>query len=118
MAAQITGLGKTTVPAAGTPVPVAIPSSVAGPATPGENSVHAILIQALAGNSGKVYVGGPGLNKSTLANCFVVLPVPTSNLIPTFSISVTAAANALSLQDLYIDVDVNGEGVLVSVVVV
>jgi hypothetical protein len=38
-------------------------------------------------------------------------------LIPTFSISLTAAANALRLSDLWIDAEINGEGVLISAVV-
>lgn len=117
MAAQLTGCGKTTVVTPGIPVQVSVPAAVAGPANPGLSSVHAILIQALPTNLGKAYVGTAGLDKSALTKCLVVLPIPTINLLPTFSISLTAAANALSLLDLWIDADNAGEGVLISVVV-
>jgi hypothetical protein len=75
------------------------------------------VVSALSGNTGKIYIGTAGLNKTTLANTLVVLAIPTVNLIPTFSCSLTAAANALSLSDLFIDADVGGEGVLISAVV-
>lgn len=118
MAASMIGCGKTTVPTPGTPVPVAYPSDVAGPANPGETTVHAILLQALSTNTGKVYIGTTGMLKTPLTKCLVVLPVPTANLLPTFSIAVTAAANALGLSDLVIDADQANDGVLLSVVIV
>jgi hypothetical protein len=116
MAAQLVGCGKTTVPNSGTPVQVSVPAAIAGPGSPGLSSAHALLIQALSTNLGKVYIGVAGLSKATLANCLVVLPIPTVNLLPTFSISLTTAANALSLSDLWIDADNAGEGVLISAV--
>lgn len=117
MAALLFSAGKVAVVAAGTPVQVPVPSTVAGPGAPGLSTVHAFLISALAGNAGKVYIGLAGMNKSTLVGVLVVLPVPTTNLIPTFAVSLTQAANALSLSDLWIDADTNGDGVLVSGVV-
>lgn len=111
MSALLKGLGKTTVTTPGTPVQVSVPSVINPP------SCHACIIEALFGNTGKVYVGTSGLTKSTLADVLVVLPIPTSNLIPTFSISIVSGANALHLRDLWIDADVAGEGVIVSAVV-
>jgi hypothetical protein len=117
MAAVMFATGKITVPAAGTPVPIPT-TAIAGPqGAAGFKSVHAFIIQALSTNTGKIYVGLAGLNKSTLVGVLCVLPIPTANLIPTFSVSLTAAANALALDDLLIDADVNGEGVTVSGVV-
>lgn len=117
MAASLVGCGTTLVPNPGTPVQVRVPPEIAGPGNPGLSTVHAFLVQAVPGNTGRTYVGTAGLNKSTLAHVLAVLPIPTANLIPTFSTSVTAAANALSLSDLWIDADIGGEGVLVSAVV-
>lgn len=119
MAASLIGCGKTLVPAPGTPVQVTVPAGVAGPlGAQGLSTVHAFMVQALSTNTGKVYVGSiAGMVKATLAGVLVVLPIPTVNLIPTFSVSVTAAANALSLLDLWIDADIASEGVLISVVV-
>jgi hypothetical protein len=118
MAASLFATGKIAVASAGTPVNVPVPSfGWAGPAQPVLSTVHAFIIQALSTNAGKIYVGVAGLNKTTLAGVLVVLPVPTVNLIPTFSVSVTEGANALSLSDLWIDADNSGEGVTISGVI-
>jgi hypothetical protein len=118
MAASLFATGKITVAAAGTPVPVTVPSVVSGPlGAQGLTTVHAFIVQALKGNTGAIYIGLLGMSKSTLVGVLCVLPIPTANLIPTFSVSLTEAANALSLTDLFIDADVNGEGVTVSGVV-
>lgn len=118
MAASLFSLGKLTVPASGTPVNVPAPTLPSqGPTVPALTTVHAFLVAALAANTGKVYIGVAGMNKATLAGVLMVLPVPTTNLIPTFSVSVTAAANALSLTDLWIDVDNSNDGVLISGVI-
>ncbi len=119
MAASFFATGKVVVGTAGTPVQIGpLPTVVAGPlGAQGLSTVHAFVIQALSGNTGKIYIGLAGLNKSTLVGVLVVLPVPTANLIPTFSASLTAAANALSLTDLWFDADNGGEGVTISGVV-
>ena len=111
MAALLKGLGPTVVPAPGTPVQVVVPSVINPP------SCHACIIEALSTNTGKTYVGTAGMNKATLADVLVVLPIPTANLIPTFSISIVTGANALHLPGLWIDADIVGEGVLISAVV-
>lgn len=120
MAATLFATGKITVAAAGTPVAVSayIPSTVSGPlGAQGNKTVHAWLIQALSTNVGKVYIGLSTLNKSTLAGVIVTLPVPTTNLLPSFSCSLTEGANALPLDDLYIDADNANDGVTISGVV-
>ena len=111
MAAILKSLGKTVVPVAGVPVAVAVPAIINPP------TVHAFLVEVLAGNTGNVYVGTSDLVKSTLVGVLVVLPVPTANQLATFSVSITSAGNALALTDLYIDADVNGDGVLISAIV-
>ena len=118
MAASLFSMGKVATVVAGTPVNVPSPSfSWMGPAQPVLTTVHAFMVQALSGNAGKIYVGVAGMNKSTLAGVLVVLPVPTVNLIPTWSVSLTEGPNALSLTDLWIDSDNSGEGVTVSGVI-
>lgn len=98
--------GRIIVPAAGTPIQVFV----------GHKHVHAVLIEALPTNTGKAFIlepsgvkGGPGE--------LAILPIPTANTIPTFSETISAAPNALDLFYYFIDVDVSGEGVLVSYVV-
>jgi hypothetical protein len=111
MAAQFYALGPLVVAAAGTPKQVVAPTAMNPP------SCHAVIIEALPGNTGKVYIGLAGLNKGTLQQVLVVLPIPTANLIPTFSIALTVAGNAVNLGNLFVDADVNGEGVLISALV-
>jgi hypothetical protein len=119
MAASLFATGKVTVTTSGTPVQIpTLPAVVTGPLGPqGLTTVHAFIIQALSGNAGKIYIGLSGMSKSSLVGVLVVLPVPTANLIPTFSVSLTEAANALSLTDLWFDADNSGEGVTISGVV-
>lgn len=117
MAAQLISLGKLTVPAPGTPVAVSTLIATALPAAPNPHSVHAFLVEVLSGNTGKIYLGIAGLNKATLAGVIIVLAIPTTNVLPTFSCSITQAANALSLDQLWVDVDNATDGVLVSCIV-
>lgn len=115
MAAAFFSLGKLTVPSPGTPVNVPAPILPgAGPTIPGLTTVHAAIVEALETNTGKVYVCLQGANKTSRAGVLLTLPIPTPNLIPAFSVSITAAANAVPLTDLYIDADVAGEGVTIS----
>lgn len=110
--AQIVSLGKTVVPAPGTPVAIVIPPVLIAPP-----SVHAFIVEALKGNAGAVYLGDLTLNRSTLVGCIIVLPIPTNNFIPTFSCSIVAGANPLRLDTLRIDADQANDGVLVSAIV-
>jgi len=112
MSCQLAGLGRVLVAVPGVLAQVVVPPYVNPP------TVHAILIEALPSNTGRVYVGVQGLVRATLANCLAVLPIPTANMIPTFSITVTEAANGVALSSFYFDADVGGEGVMVSAIIV
>lgn len=109
--ASFVALGVTQVPAPGTPVALTLPSGMA------IKTVHAILIEALAANTGKVYIGLVGMNKTTLAGVITVLPVPTTNLLPTFSASIAQAANGLPASTLFVDADQATDGILASALV-
>lgn len=111
MAALFVSLGRILVPVAGTPRQLPVPAAINPP------SCHAVIIESLSGNTGKVYIGVAGLNKTTLDGCLIVLPIPTANTLPTFSIALAAGANAIRLSDLWFDVDVGGDGVLVSALI-
>lgn len=111
MAAQFVALGKIVVTVAGTPVKVPVPDAINPP------SCHAVIIEVLPGNTGKIYVGLAGLTKATLAQVLVILPIPTVNLLPTFSIALTVAGNAINLGQFFLDADISGEGVLISALV-
>ena len=113
MAAQTDGLGKTTVTTGGTPVLLSVPADVLK--LIGFPAAHALLFQALSSNTGAVYIGKAGMDRTTLAHVLIKLPPPTTNQYPTFSMSITVAANAIALDDLYVDADVNGEGIMASI---
>ena len=110
---MIQALGKVTVVIPGTPVRV-----TAGQTDPAKRlSVHALLVQALSANTGKIYIGDATLNKTTLVGVYAVLPIPTINTLPTFGATLTLAPAGIQIQDLYLDAEVGGEGVLVTVLI-
>lgn len=78
---------------------------------------HAALFQALPTNTGKVYIGGASLSRLTLADCAAILPIPTANSLPVFSISLTLSPAGVDLSELYIDADNANDGVLLTLLV-
>jgi hypothetical protein len=105
-------LGKVTVPSPGTAVQCTV--NQASPST--RLACHAVMIQALPANTGKIYVGLVGLNKGTLAQCIAILAVPTVNTIPAYSATLSYAPGGLNVVDFYIDSDQANDGVLVAFV--
>lgn len=106
---MLKSLGKVTIASAGTPERITKDQS-----TPATNiSSHAVLIEALSANTGKIYIGTSTLNKTTLAGVLAVLAVPTTNIIPVFSLGVSIAPNGINLADIYFDCDTTSEGVTV-----
>lgn len=105
--------GPFPVPTPGTPVHVTAPATGSGN---GGNpfNIHGVMFQALPTNTGNVYIGIAGMNKTTLANVAAVLPIPTANFLPAFSTSLTIAPNALVLTEFWIDADNATDGVLVT----
>ena len=79
---------------------------------------HSYLVEVLPGNTGKVYIGdSPGMNVALMEHVLVWLPPPTANTAPSYNVTISSAPNALSVQDRYLDVETDGEGVLVSIAV-
>jgi hypothetical protein len=109
---MLRALGKLTVTTPGTPVPITslLPPDLTPPA------VHSVLLQALPANTGNVYVGTTALNKTSLAGVYMVLAVPTTNSIPSFSAVHNLLGQGVQLNDLMIDADVAGGGVIATVV--
>lgn len=69
----------------------------------------AILIQALKGNAGDVYIGVAGLDRATAANQVAWLGAGGSVLLPSYS------GAALNPETLFLDADNAGDGVTVTV---
>lgn len=106
-------LGKVTVSSPGTPVQATVNLS-----RPTERlAVNAYMCQALPSNTGKVYVGNKAMNKTTLVGVTAILAVPTSNTIPSFSVSASPVPIGFDMTFVYIDADNTGDGCIVSAVV-
>lgn len=110
---MIRAYAKITVTVAGTPERVT--KNETDPAA--GQGCHGVLIQALKGNTGVVYIGNSGMSKGNQTGLLGMLAIPTSNTIPSWSAALTLAPAAIQLRDLYIDADVSGEGVIVSILV-
>lgn len=96
-------LGKITVAAAGTPVQ----------AYDGDPLLRgrAILVQTLAGNSGTVYFGGAGMDKTSGAGVMLALAKDVVQ-----EISAPGNGCLLNPEELYLDADDAGDGAYVTVI--
>lgn len=98
---------------------VAAPGTLVRLTTPQPNpaqhfGIHALMVQVVPGNLGKIYVGKIGMDKATLSKVWAILMPPAQSFLPTFSVSVTIAPNGLAMEDFYMDADNPGEGALVT----
>lgn len=103
------------VPVPGTPVRVT--AAEVNPDQPTIGNVHGVLIQALKGNAGAVYIGTSTMVKATEDQVFATLAIPTVNNIPTFSAALTMSPAGIALKDFWIDADLANEGVHVTILV-
>ena len=110
---MIQSFGQITVPSPGTPVRAT--SNQADPLK--VERVHGFLFQVLPTNTGLVYIGTEGMDKSTGVGVVIRLPVPTASGLPTFSASIPISSNGLMVEAMFVDADVADEGVLVSALI-
>ncbi len=109
---SLRAVGRITVVTAGTPVRAT--SLETDPTA--RYPAHAFLFQRDDNTeTGNVYImdredGDPSTGVGVLA----ILAIPTENILPSFSATITYAPAGLNLADLWIDSDVNGEGCQVS----
>ena len=111
----IAPFGKRVVTTAGTPVllftTTEVPIAAQGiwPVR-----VADIRVEALNSNTGLVYIGTSGMNKTTLVGVLFTISAPGGNPIVNainFS-SFFDGTNRFRPQDYYLDADVSGEGVI------
>ena len=103
---NVTALGRVNVATPGTPVPLSADPSI---------RAAKILIQVIPGLTGKGYVGKSGMVRATLANVIRVLwPNASGGISDAFLIESQQDADVLNVSTYYIDMDVAGEGLLVS----
>jgi hypothetical protein len=101
-----TSMGRVNQPAPGTPIPLSLNTT---------QRVAKILIQMIPGLTGKAYVGTSAMNKSTSASVARILwPNQAGGISDQFFLEVQNGLDELNLCEYYIDLDVAGEGVLVS----
>lgn len=106
-------LGRVLITTPGTPV-----RATANEADPAARfTCHGLLIQALPANTGRIYIGKAGMNKASHAGLHAILAIPTSNILPTFSVALTLAPAAVSVHDIFLDADVANDGVIITTLI-
>lgn len=102
----LTSLGRVNVPAPGTPVPLSADHRL---------KVSKLFIQVIPGLTSKAYVGTVGMNKATLDGvCRILWPNSSGGFSDQFFLETDDGNDGLPLAEYTIDMDVPGEGVLVS----
>jgi hypothetical protein len=74
------------------------------------------MVQAWPTNTDLTYVGKQNMVKGTGVNVTAVLPAPGATTVPAFSASHEDAPAAFDMSRIWIDADVSGEAVLITVV--
>jgi hypothetical protein len=99
-------LGRINVATPGTLVPLSADLTV---------RVSKIFFQAIPGLTGKAYIGTNGMVRATLVKVMRVLaPNPSSGFSESFFLESGGDSDVLNLAEYYLDMDVAGEGLLVT----
>lgn len=102
----VTTLGRVNVTTPGTAVPLS---------TNPNQLVSKIFAQVIPGLTGKGYIGKSNLNRATLNGVIRVLwPNTAGGFSDAFAVASTNGSNSLVLSEYFVDMDVSGEGLLVS----
>ncbi|HKW96416.1 MAG TPA: hypothetical protein VJN43_01735 [Bryobacteraceae bacterium] len=102
----VTALGRVNVATPGTPVPLSTDPTA---------RASKIYFQVIPGLTGKGYIGAKGMVRATLVNVVRVLwPNSAGGFSDSFFLESQQDADVLNLSQYYIDMDVAGEGLLVS----
>jgi hypothetical protein len=103
---NVTALGRVNVATPGTPVPLSTDPTA---------RASKIYFQVIPGLTGKGYIGKSGMVRATLANVVRVLwPNSGGGFSDSFFLESQHDADILNLAEYYVDMDVAGEGLLVS----
>jgi hypothetical protein len=101
-----TSMGRVNVSTPGTPVRLS---------TNPAQRVSKLFVQVIPGLTGKCYLGNPSMSKSTLAGVSRVLwPNPTGGFSDQFFLEAQDGKDSIPLAEYAVDVDVAGEGLLVT----
>jgi hypothetical protein len=78
---------------------------------------HALLFEQGPGNTGRIYVFDRQTgDQTTLEGCLAILAVPTVNMLPSVSATITYAPAGLDASTYWVGASVDGEGVLISAI--
>jgi phosphomannomutase len=93
-------------PTPGTPVPLSTNTS---------QRVSKFYIQMIPGLTGKAYLGSRAMNKTTMAGVArIFAPNPSGGISDQFLVETDDSTDTINLAEYAIDLDVAGEGVLIS----
>jgi hypothetical protein len=102
----VTSLGRLNVTTPGTPVPVSTDPTA---------RASKIYFQVLPGLTGKGYIGKMGMVRASLTNVIRVLaPNSAGGQSDSFFLESRQDSDVLNLSEYYVDMDVAGEGLLIS----
>jgi len=76
---------------------------------------QSIFVQGIV-NTGDLFVGAAGLDRTTLAGVYAIIPAATANGYPGVTLEVGDSPNGLNAAEIYLDAEVDGEYALVSIV--
>ncbi len=76
---------------------------------------HSFLVQTIESNTGRVFLYDRAGGTKAMG-VLAVLAIPTANSIPAFNATVSSTVASFDLSNIWIDVEVGGEGVYVSFV--
>lgn len=113
-------VGKIVVPVAGTPVRLTdavIYQQALEAAGLSQlfKTVQAVLFQAWKGNTGQIYIGNNLITKASGVGVAAVLVIPTATAIASFGAANQMSPAGIDTSAFYLDADVSGEGVVVTV---
>jgi hypothetical protein len=96
-------------------VNVATPGTLIQLSTDPTQRVCKLLFQAVAGLTGKGYIGKSGMTRSSLNGVIRVLaPNASSGVSDSFFLETSDGADGINLSAYWIDMDVAGEGLLIT----
>jgi len=102
----VTTLGRVNVVTPGTPVPLSIDPN---------QRVARIFAQVIPGLTGKGYLGSSNMIRATLVGVMRVLwPNSAGGFSENFLVESTDGTDSLNLSQYFVDMDVAGEGLLVT----
>ena len=76
---------------------------------------NTLYLQVGAANTGDIYFGQTGFNKSSKVGLITILRPPTANHLPDLAFNIPNSVNPFLLSDYAVTCDQNGDGVQITV---